>query len=117
MRLIAQLYIEGGNMQAFLEAERNRFNCFTKYQRMLSPDMIPVLNAVMSELEKALQNPENAELSMIPFAAFELNARYSVTPNPLGYKITIYAPEQNMGIVETMKGILWNHSFEVINYE
>ena len=120
MRPIAKLYAERGDIKAFLKAERYRLGFATKFPYMLPQGIETVLREAIEAIlgfEKALQNPENAELSMVPFGAFELNASYSIMPEKGGYKVEVYASELNIGIVETIKGMLGNYGFEAIDYE
>lgn len=118
VRPIAELYAEGGDMSDFLEAERYRLVFTAKFSYIrLPPGKEPVLREAIEailDFEKALQKPEKAELSMIPFGALELDASYTLITENGGYRVEVYAPEQNVGIVETIIGMLGNHKFEVI---
>ena len=116
MGSIAKLYVQGGDIRAFLESERKRFDRIARYKHMIQPDMVPTLESVLHDVESTLQNPEKVQLTNIPFAASEMDASYSIINESCGYEVEVYAPEPNKGIVETIKGMLEKHNFEV-NYK
>jgi hypothetical protein len=110
--LIAEFYVQGGDMESFLEAERYRVDFASRFPHALPSGMELTLIKKSADLKTALHNPGSARLSMVPFAAMEMEASYSIIPRNMCFKVEVCAPSPNEGLVQTMKGMLGNHGFK-----
>lgn len=117
MRPIKVFSAERGDMEDFLKGEKKRFEDINnECQQMLKPDMKPLSKASISKLERALQNPEDIVLLMIPFEAFKINASYSIISEDSVYRVEVYATQTDFRVAEAMRCLLEKYGFEVRDY-